>query len=389
MAVAGNFVVIGIDGEPFGNTLAAIEFNRPTGFGTSDFVQALRAETGQSRFLAAVDVEGFWKNRSGFTTPPVAAQRLGIANLSTVLASANFTDQVDNRALRFVFSGPREGVMSWLDVPGPFGATQFFSPDTHFLMSARVKRPQQMLQDLFTWTVQDRPGAAIPQTPEDLKLVEEIAATLGNEVAIGLDNPVLPIPNVKFAFEVIDPIGFHNGVMKLMTELDSHAGDGSQLQVNATDYRGHLVVDFKYPGSSIPVAYAVVDDYVVFGPGRPFLESAIDMGVDGRGIDKEYAFQQALPGKSGSYASALFYFAGGDRLANAAPLLGAFAPSSQLRQPLEEQRASTTASGHAGAYVIAENQRIDLYVEGVKGEFEMGNALPMVADWLGYNTAQK
>jgi len=272
--------------------------------------------------------------------------------------------------------------MGWLGAPGPLSAFQFFSPDAHAVMTMRVQRPALVLGEVVGWISQDNGGHGLPTDSPEFQLVERVAASLGNEVAIGLDNPVLPLPNVKVAIEVLDPVGFHDGMIDLLDLLWSNGSETNQVTVASNAYRNHLIVEFLHPSMPISIAYAVVGDFIVLGPGRPFLESTIDIFADKVGLDQEASFQNALPAKSGSYCSAIFYAGNGEGTSSLAPYLSEYLRSRNI--PVDLSTVGVAGgTGHGGVYyAIANNGRIDFFIEGVKGDYEMGGMIPAVAQWI-------
>jgi len=382
--VSNGMFVAGFDQEAFDAATNAIRSGTPTGFASSPFAAEVRSSVGPgSRFVAASDVQAILNQSGNSDSDARAFQRIGLSNLRSIVASPSFADDTENRALRLRFDGPRQGAMAWLDEPGPMSGFEFFSPDTHVLTAARIKSPFEMLQELVAWNVEDR-GTNIEdlETDEGYLSLNSFAASLGNEVVVGLDNPVLPVPNVKIVFELTDPEGFHDGMLEFVERV--HLGDQGDIAAETSTYRNHLIVDLKIPGKAVGLSYAVVDDYAVFGPGRPFLQAAIDTFVDGRSIDREPAFVEALPAKSGSNVSWLLFAARNDSMRDAAPFL-AQALSNQ-GVPIDLDAVASAVPGRSVVlYAIADDDRIDYYLEGIKGEFQMTGMLPAVTEWLVEN----
>lgn len=386
LAVEGGLLVAAINAEDFAAVVQAARTGTPTGFGDSPFVREVRAAAGgNGGFVAASDIQAMVRSE---TSPSDSRffRRMGWENLRSVIASPSFSDDADNRALQMRFDGPRQGVMAWLDKPGPMSGFEFFSPDAHVLTAARIESPLEMLHQVVAWRMEDA-GLEIEklETDDSYLALNGFAASLGNEVVMGLDNPVLPVPNVKFVVELADPAAFHDGMLELV-ELMTASGDamlGSIAQDSAT-YRNHLIVDLKIPGKVVGVSYAVVDDYAVFGPGRPFLQAAIDTFADRRSIDREPAFIEALPAKSGSNVSWLLFAAHNDSLQGAAPYLAQMFANQGV--PVDLNAVSAAVPGRSIVmYAIADDDRIDYYLEGIKGDLQMTGMLPAVTQWLAEN----
>lgn len=390
-AVQNGLLVVGLRGPALDETLAATASFRPTPFRESALMTELRGSVAQSRFTVAVDMAVLRSLAVGSEVTPneqLALEYTGLVNMRSIVAATSFSDQAQNRAMRVNFDGERRGMMNWLGEPAALNSLQFFSPDAQFIAAARIRKPEQMLDELLRWSLQQRNGASMPTPDEGLALQQRIAATLGNEIAIGLDNPILPVPNVKVAIEVNDPIGFHDAMIELVESVSRNRPPEEQVQLDSRTYRDCLIVNMKFPRSLFDVSYAVVGDYVVFGPGAAFLERSVDMSLSGASIDHEAAFMDALPAKSGSFVSMLVYTPGGKSLGEAAPVVQAFLQRHHINVDLTRATASSDEAKPIVAYAVAEGNSIDLFVNGVKGDYQMAGALPLVSDWLAMRTGQ-
>jgi hypothetical protein len=383
VAVANGFLALGTRGTAMDETVAALEAGQPTEFAYSPFMLEVRNTSPEADFTAALSVRSLVELGGGFDTDSRQGRilsRLGLLNMSSVIAANDFGDQARNQALRVTFDGTRDGVAGWLDEPGPLGALQFFSPDTHGLLALRVESPAVMLEEVFSWLAADHEQWRVPRTEPELELLRRVAATLGNEVAVGLDNPVLPVPHVKVAVEVLDPEGFHDTMLELLETVWSKGGEAARITTRSDDHRGRLVVTFEHPEAPFALSYAIVDDFVVFGPGPAFVRSSIDAALDDRSLDNEYAFIQSLPSRSGSHVSALFYQAFNDSAKQLLPYLERMLPEDSRGDFIRQLRESDR--GALVTYAVAGDNAIDFFVEGVRvGEYRMTGLLPTVAEW--------
>src|SRR5262249_33868676 len=164
------------------------------------------------------------------------------------------------------FDQPRRGVAGWLAAPAPLGAAEFVSPDAAFMAAAVMRRPEILLSEALSWV---GPGVRVQESDEDLGLFEDLAATLGGDVAVALDGPILPVPSWKLAIEVYDTAGFQRAftalVAKANERLAASGHDGrivveSSTAGNRTDW----VVRFTAPeAGNVPMRYTFVDGYLV------------------------------------------------------------------------------------------------------------------------------
>lgn len=389
--VVNNMLLCGVTSEDFAQTLEAAGAMRPTGFATSAFLREVHASAPQSRITAAADILTI-RSLAAASDPSFRLrpffERTGLGNMTSVVAASSFADQADNRAMRISFDGDRRGVMNWLGEPAPLASTQFFSPSAHLISASRIRKPELMLNEVLGWMREDLVTSGDMEGSEEGALIKRLAATLGNEVAFGIDNPVLPVPNVKVVAEVIDPIEFHNSMLALTELISRHRDADHQIVLDSRSYKDRLIVDMQSPGSPVTVSYAIINDYVVFGPGRAFLQNTIDLVEAGQTIDHESAFLEALPGNSGSYVSMLTYVAPARELGDARPIIEGFLRSRGMNVDLEYLSARTSATKPRVFYAIATGNRIDFYMEGVKGDYQMAGMLPLVADLLSGTTSR-
>ncbi|MCC6548370.1 FecR domain-containing protein [Candidatus Sumerlaeota bacterium] len=389
--VNNGLLVLGFKGKALDEAVAATSTFRPTEFRNSEFVQSLRRDVGGSRLTVAVDTATIRSLAIGDTISDSQQRFLditGLANMKSIVAATSFSDQSQNRALRVNFDGERRGMMNWLGAPAPLGSLQFFSPDAQFVAAARIKKPDQMLNEILQWLRQEDPYFAAPDSAGDVALVKRLAATLGNEAAVGLDNPVLPIPNIKFAVEVTDPVEFHNSMLALVEAASANRAPEDQIVLDSHTYKDRLIVDLKLPRAAFNVSYAIINDYVVFGPGAAFMESTVDLSLSGTSIDHEAAFMDALPANSGSYVSMLVYTPGGRSLGDAAPFVQGFLSQRGINVDLMKLKQQGADSHPMVAYAVVDDTSIDLYINGVKGDYQMAGALPLVADFLATKTGK-
>ena len=94
------------------------------------------------------------------------------------------------------FKGTRSGIASWIAAPAPMGTLDFISPDATFAASFVVNNPAALLAQL--------PATAFTQIQNSTGVNNgnDIAATLGGEMTVAIDGPLLPTPSWKIAVEV-------------------------------------------------------------------------------------------------------------------------------------------------------------------------------------------
>jgi hypothetical protein len=201
------------------------------------------------------------------------------------------------------FDQPRRGVAGWLAAPAPLGAADFVSPDAAFAAAAVLKRPEVLFGEVLSWIGPEGVDFESMTVEADTKAVgslRELAATLGGDIAIALDGPVLPVPSWKVAVEVYDPVRFQAALVQLLDRANERiAAEGHDGRVvvekqdagNRTDW----VLRFTGSETGLPMRYTFVDGYLVAAPSQVLLDRAIEQRTNGYTLMRSAAFQELLP----------------------------------------------------------------------------------------------
>ncbi len=235
---------------------------------------------------------------SGHADVPDRLERMGVLDAQYLVVE--HTDATDGALLHgeLTFDQPRRGLASWLADPAPMGAADFVSPDAAFAAAAVVKRPELLLLDAVSWI---SPAAGDDVHDVDLSAISGIASTLGGDVAVALDGPILPVPSWKFVIEVYDPARFQTELQQLLgTVNDKLATQGqagrfvlaSEDGGNRTDWVLRFTGD---EADSHVVRYTMVDGYLVAAPSRALIDLAIDRHRNGYTLVRSQAFTSMLP----------------------------------------------------------------------------------------------
>jgi len=377
------YFVMGWGASLFDSTKKSILEDKPTGFTQSRFYQNLRSNVPQSRMTIAYDFQSTMRKleSKGDANLNKFLARSGFDGLDYVLGSPDFSGRGINQAFRVAFMDKRHGIMGWLDEPAPMGSLRYFAPDVHFLMAARIKNPEIMLSDVLGWMNEDMGVTMDMEGEKIISWLRDFAACLGNEVAVGLQNPVLPIPNIQIAVELVDPMKFHDMMLEWIEIMDKNSP--IKLTVEAKEYREKLIVTIVVPGKPFNVSYVVLDDFVLFGPGEPFLRHAVDIFMENHSIVDEYAFQKLLPSSGQLNFSFFNYY----NLSQTIPqIVGDFSkrnlsPREQAILPKLDIVERFQSAGIGYAY--SSDQYIDFYINGSTGvDFNFGGALPFIASLL-------
>ena len=181
-----------------------------------------------------------------------------------VVEQEQLDDSTQNRAT-VSFAGPRTGVASWLAAPAPMGALDFVTPGASFAAAFVVKEPALVLDDLLrlveTLNPEMRRELARLEARTGVQLRADLAATLGNDLVVAIDGPLLPMPSWKLVMEVQDPERLAHSLEKLVAELN-----------RVTSAAGRPGLTWQRQGTASAVKSAAVaasDTFVLRAPGTP------------------------------------------------------------------------------------------------------------------------
>lgn len=238
------------------------------------------------------------------------------------------------------FRGDRSGIAAWLAEPGPMGSLDFVTPEATVAVAALFQDPQRMLADLQSMVPEGHLEQVMAALTDDRGAVlhEELAGSLGGEMALALDGPVLPQPSWKLVLEVDDPARLDAALEGLARAAASHA----------TPVAGALVRDEKTtegPARALrlgatEIHYAIRDGYLVATPSLPLLEAALMAQARGTTLASSRRLLDLLPGGERDGLSLLAW-------EDASRLLGQLPKGASLLPDGAGQLFTTAASGGA------------------------------------------
>lgn len=371
------YLIIGLDDELVKQTIAAIDKDTPTTFTQTQFYKNIQANAPHSRLTIAYDFASTIKSlmAGNDTHLNKFLERSGFEGLDYIVCSPDFAGKGINQAFHIAFDGERFGVMNWIDEPSTMGSLFCFTPDTHLLFAARIKNPQSMIEDIMAWQYEDYGEMYVTNHQENIKLIEDFASCFGNEVAVALENPILPIPNIQAAIEIVDIDKFDNLLLKVV---------GTDTNVETSNYRDMLIVTLSRSGWKCDISYTVLGDFLVIGPGEPFLRRSIDIFLDKHSLMDEYAFKSLLPDTGQPNFSLLFY-------QNVAQCISWMLDQyfikqiSKQAQPIVPDISLLKNQSTPGiGYALSSNKYIDFYINGSRGvnSINFDEAMPIVSSLI-------
>lgn len=347
--VRPDFVAAGVDVATLKQFNAGLK-QGSGGFAATPFGQRMAAQyKNGADILFGADLEVMAESRHLQGTAGNANPKLemtGLTDVQYLIAERKGSgDKVQNRA-QLTFKSQRHGLASWLAAPAPIGGMDFVSKDAGAVAAFIAKSPAAMLDDVLNIAHSSNEDASekIAQTESELKirLHQDLADTLGGEVTIALDGPVLPTPSWKIVAEVHDPNRLQSTIQQLLTDVNEHVkgqNTGATIDQETTNgltfYTIHGVDETK----PFQVTYTFTDGYMILAPSKALVMNAITIHQSGNSLAHSPEFMALLPQDDHADVSAVIY-------QNLAPVIGPVAQqltASQL-QSLQQIAAETKPS---------------------------------------------
>ncbi len=339
----------------------------PGGFAATPFGQRLsQAYTEGAGLLIGADLEQMSdRAQAGMKreSERAAFERSGFSDVRFLIAERKDTNgQTLNRA-ELAFNGARHGVASWLGAPAPMGGLDFVSPDAGAAITLVMKKPGQILNDAAEMAEASgndaNAGLAMLGAALNVRVREDLVDTLGGEITIALDGPVLPTPSWKVVAEVNDPTRLQETLHKLVTFAGTQMKAGEKINIDQQTEDGITYYTLNGPRSAhnIQINYAFNDGYLIIGPSRALVKTAVQIHKNGNSLAKSANFRKLLPQDRNTNVSALLY-------QNISPVLSPLAqqltPSQlQIFQQLaaESKPSAICAYGEENSILVASNTR--------------------------------
>lgn len=365
-------------------TASRLNSGQPTGFTSSPFYKKLMSNVNNPKLMMAANLDGVFPEQSK-NDPELdhTLSLLGVRGLDYMLVAPSFQGRGINQAARLGFKKDRFGMMNWLAEPAPMRGFDFFSADVHFFVSAIVRNPRQIFFDVLLYKYASGQHADEQVLRAFFDKHQSFFDSFGGEVALGADNPVLPVPNFKLAVEVADPKTFEAQLNQMVQELIASLEARDKFAyTDVKDYKGYHVHSLSIDEVPLTPSWALVDDFCIFGPGPQFVQDSIDVYLGQRSIGHDTHLLSLLPKTAQTEFSLLVYqdiakSIPGLLKNTLIPKLGAEAGMMPDLGFLERYRAPGIA------YAYAMPSYIDFHLNTPSGiDFNMGMAVPMVANWL-------
>lgn len=290
-----------------------------------------RAYSGGVEWLFAADLNRLHDDAHGHghTRPTEAGDeldRLGWGSAGTLLVEHRSGDGAAGRraetAVDLSFPEGRTGLVSWIGEPAAIGALDYVSPDATAAAAVLLREPAEIFDELLALGgAEAMLRLAEAQTATGLDFRNDLAASLGSEMAVALDGPLVPEPSWKVVVEVHDPDRLQSAIERLVERaITSGEAPGLTLETGELEGRpAYRLADGSTAGDAFEVHYLYRGGYLIAAPSRALLGSSLGQQTSGTSLTASAAFRDLLPSGEHASASGIFYQNLGPTVA---PLLG-------------------------------------------------------------------
>lgn len=210
-------------------------------------------------------------------------------------------DEVVHTGAVLSFRGERRGALAWLAAPAPMGSLDFISADANFAAAFVVEEPAIILAQVFAFVEATDPGFREElerfESEHGVRVIDDLAAPLGGEMAFALDGPALPEPAWKVVAEVYDPVRLQQAVEWAVAEYNRQAEAAGQppMGLAAEEAAGRTYHRLTLPEVGKEVHYTFDGGYLVAAPNRALVDRAIQVRDSRYGITDAPDFVALLP----------------------------------------------------------------------------------------------
>jgi len=253
------------------------------------------------------------------------------------------------------------------------GGLDYISPDANIVAAFVVKEPTGLVDDLLKFVETASPdfGQHLQkvETEHGINLRKDIAGPLGGEFAFAIDGPILPTPSWKMVFEVNDPAKLQSSLEHIVEEVNRETAKSgfSGLQWENEDLNGFSFHKLRSPQFGLEVNFVYANGYLIAGPSRAVVESALRFHDSGVTLRTSKRFGSSLPADGNANFSAIIYHDLAPLIAPLAQKFGDSAPEASEKQKAIAALAANTPPTLAYAY--AQGDRITIASTNEGGPF--------------------
>ena len=286
-------------------------------------------------------------------------ETIGVANADLLVLEQKRAAGKTHHSAAITFDGERQGVASWLAEPAPMGALDYVSPDAKLVAAVVFKDPAALLDDVYALAGDgDFSGLAAFEEEHQLSLRDDVASSLGGEMVVAIDGPILPKPAWKVVLEVYDPARFQWAIEEAIAEANvqlANAGE-EQLALETSELRGRTV--YTLPARIMDVHYTFVEGYMLMAADRALIDQALRFKDSGYSIVTSNQFSALLPPGGENNLSALVYQDLGGVMSSIAEKLAESQDGGMTQEQRAQLDALTADAEPTLGYAYGESDRI-------------------------------
>jgi hypothetical protein len=275
----------------------------------------------------------------------------GLADVQFLVAERKGSGEKTQNQAELTFTGPRRGFASWLAAPAPMGGLDFVSQDAGAAAAFVAKNPKDMLDDVLNIASVSNPNAqenlARGESELKIRFHQDLVDTLGGEVTLALDGPLLPSPSWKVVVEVNDSTRLQATIQQLVIDANQHNSDQPEKHVSLEQSTAggltYYTLNFQGGAKLSEIDYTFADGYMIIAPSRALVMNAVNIHRNGNSLARSGNFKALLPQDEHADVSALLY-------QNLAPVVG---PVLQQLSPSQQQSFQQLAAESKPSVVCA------------------------------------
>lgn len=339
---------------------ASVIAGTPSGFVSTDFgARVQRTYQQGAGFFLAADLTNLVRKSDGSVDKGV--EFTGIDDLRFLeVEQKQLNNEVDLRST-FTFASDRHGMASWLAAPGALRALEFVSGQASAVSAATVKDPARMLEDLLRMAAGADANEKLAEMESKLgiRVREDLAEPLGNEVAFAIDGPILPAPSWKLVLQVNDPVKLNTAIQRVVEsfnrEMSLRGKPTAQFSTESVDGLTFHTIAYAVNGEGgasklTTVNYVFAAGYLIAGPDRGLLRQAIQTQASGTSILSDAKFRALLPADQYTGFSGVFFQQAAGALASLASSMAANSGAKPEQVAAMEQLAKELKPTLVAAY---------------------------------------
>jgi FecR protein/Putative zinc-finger len=284
----------------------------------------------------------------------------GLADVQYLIAERKEVSGEPLNHAELSFTGQRHGLASWLAAPAPIGGLEFVSKDASAAAAFVAKTPAQMLDDILSIAgTTGQVNLAKGESELKIQFHQDLADTLGGELTLALDGPILPTPSWKIIAEVYNPGRLQATIQQLVNDVNDRVRQSqNRIVAEQETVNGLTYYRLRSAGKPAEMDYTFTNGYMILAPSRALVMNAVQVHQNGNSLARSNDFHALLPQDAHTNVSALLY-------QNLAPVVGPVmsqlspAQLQAFQQLAAESKPSVVcAYGEPNSIRVASNSRL-------------------------------